>query len=92
MSLSILVVSPTTSWKTGLESGLICYQCVGTHPGCTLYNMDTRWYWGKICPRKDDRCVKVPYCVRRSYIKFLIMYKKTFLVQYFKSRIMFPCS
>jgi len=54
-----LVVSPTTSWKTGLESGLICYQCVGTHPGCTLYNMDTRWYWGKICPRKDDRCVKL---------------------------------
>jgi len=47
------------SWKTGLESGLICYQCVGTHPGCTLYNMDTRWYWGKICPRKDDRCVKL---------------------------------
>jgi len=52
-------VQQGNSWKTGLESGLICYQCVGTHPGCTLYNMDTRWYWGKICPRKDDRCVKL---------------------------------
>ena len=47
------------SFKTGLEPGLICYQCVGTHPGCGLYNFDSRWYWGKICPRADDRCVKV---------------------------------
>jgi hypothetical protein len=46
-------------FKTGLEPGLICYQCVGTHPGCGLYNFDSRWYWGKICPRSDDRCVKV---------------------------------
>ena len=73
MSLSILLVSPTTSWKTGLESGLICYQCVGTHPGCTLYNMDTRWYWGKICPRKDDRCVKVNYCVGSQDIWFFLL-------------------
>ena len=61
LDITVFLVNPTTSWKTGLESGLICYQCVGTHPGCTLYNMDTRWYWGKICPRKDDRCVKVNY-------------------------------
>ena len=80
MSLSILLVSPTTSWKTGLESGLICYQCVGTHPGCTLYNMDTRWYWGKICPRKDDRCVKVNYCDRSQNIQFLLL---TFLAKIF---------
>ena len=68
LDITVFLVNPTTSWKTGLESGLICYQCVGTHPGCTLYNMDTRWYWGKICPRKDDRCVKVNYCVRRQDI------------------------
>ena len=47
------------SFKTGLEPGLICYQCVGTHPGCGLYDFDWRWYWGKVCPRSDDRCVKV---------------------------------
>jgi len=62
-SLPLLIIlinaQQSQAWKTGLESGLICYQCVGTHPGCTLYNMDTRWYWGKICPRKDDRCVKL---------------------------------
>ena len=68
LDITVFLVNPTTSWKTGLESGLICYQCVGTHPGCTLYNMDTRWYWGKICPRKDDRCVKVNYCVRSQDI------------------------
>lgn len=48
-----------SSFKTGFESGLICYQCVGTHPGCGLHDFDWRWYWGKICPRSDDRCVKV---------------------------------
>ena len=42
-----------------MEAGLICYQCVGTHPGCGLYDFDSRWYWGKICPRSDDRCVKL---------------------------------
>ena len=42
-----------------MEPGLICYQCVGTHPGCGLYNFDSRWYWGKICPRSNDRCVKL---------------------------------
>jgi len=47
------------SFKTGLEPGLICYQCVGTHPGCSLYDFDWRWYWGKTCPRSDDRCVKL---------------------------------
>jgi hypothetical protein len=40
---------------------LICYQCVGTHPGCGLYDFDSRWYWGKVCPRTDDRCVKVSH-------------------------------
>ena len=42
-----------------MEPGLICYECVGTHPGCGLNDFDSRWYWGKICPRSDDRCVKV---------------------------------
>jgi hypothetical protein len=56
------------AFKTGLEPGLICYQCVGTHPGCGLYNFDSRWYWGKICPRADDRCVKVSSNLRR--VKF----------------------
>ncbi len=42
-----------------MEPGLICYQCVGTHPGCSLHDFDWRWYWGKTCPRSDDRCVKV---------------------------------
>ena len=46
-------------FKTGMEPGLICYECVGTHPGCGLTDFDSRWYWGKICPRSDDRCVKV---------------------------------
>ena len=59
IDIILITAQQSQAWKTGLESGLICYQCVGTHPGCTLYNMDTRWYWGKICPRKDDRCVKV---------------------------------
>merc|ERR1719422_1267528 len=49
----LMTAQQSQAWKTGLESGLICYQCVGTHRGCSLYNMDTRWYWGKICPRKD---------------------------------------
>ena len=51
--------SLANSFKTGMEPGLICYQCVGTHPGCGLYNFDSRWYWGKICPRSNDRCVKL---------------------------------
>ena len=50
---------PVQAFKTGMESGLICYQCVGTHPGCGLTEFDWRWQWGKICPRSDDRCVKL---------------------------------
>jgi len=58
--LIVLCLPPlVNSFKTGLEDGLICIQCVGTHPGCSLYDMDYRWYWGRICPRKDDRCVKL---------------------------------
>merc|ERR1711997_64438 len=43
----------------GTVNSLSCYQCIGTHPGCTLYNMD--WIYQKIitCPRIDDRCVKL---------------------------------
>ena len=25
-------------FKTGLERGLICNQCIGTHPGCSIFN------------------------------------------------------
>ena len=40
---------------------LSCYQCVGTHPGCTLYDMDWRFQQGITCPRVNDRCIKVSY-------------------------------
>ena len=66
-------------FKTGLEPGLLCYQCVGTHPGCGLHDFDWKWYWGKICPRSDDRCVKV--CI--SYINpFLRITSAWFCVYY----------
>ena len=29
----VLLASVTTGFKTGLEEGLICNVCVGTHPG-----------------------------------------------------------
>jgi len=54
-----LVLSPVKPFKTGLENGLICNVCVGTHPGCGEYDFDYRWYWGKMCPRYNDKCVKV---------------------------------
>jgi len=64
MSLSLAValvlsVAGSQAFKTGLEEGLICNSCVGTHPGCGEYNFDFRWYWGKMCPRYNDKCVKV---------------------------------
>jgi hypothetical protein len=55
---TIIQISVST-FKTGMESGVICYQCVGTHPGCGLNDFDSRWYWGKMCSRSDDRCVKL---------------------------------
>jgi len=59
-SLSLLLVLGVVSgFKTGLEEGLICNVCVGTHPGCGLYDFDYRWYWGKVCPRWNDKCVKL---------------------------------
>jgi len=58
--LLLLPLLPLASaFKTGLEDGLICNVCVGTHPGCGLYDFDDRWYWGKMCPRYNDKCVKV---------------------------------
>lgn len=63
MSLFLLIflqlLHNALGFKTGMESGQICYQCVGTHPGCGMYDFDGRYYWGKQCPRSDDRCVKV---------------------------------
>jgi len=55
----VLLASVTTGFKTGLEEGLICNVCVGTHPGCGLYDFDPRWYWGKMCTRYNDKCVKL---------------------------------
>ena len=58
--LSILcVLSLVQSFRTGLEDGLICNVCVGTHPGCGENDFDYRWYWGKLCPRHNDKCVKL---------------------------------
>ncbi|CAL4123577.1 unnamed protein product, partial [Meganyctiphanes norvegica] len=38
---------------------LWCYQCVGSHPGCGLYDFDWRYYWSHSCPEENDKCVKV---------------------------------
>jgi len=55
----LLLVQTCTAFKTGLEEKLVCNVCVGTHPGCGLYDFDQRWYWGKMCPRYNDKCVKL---------------------------------
>jgi len=55
----LFLIGVVSSFKTGLEDGLICNVCVGTHPGCGLFDFDQRWYWGKMCPRWNDKCVKV---------------------------------
>jgi len=55
----ILIVGAVNCFKTGLEDGLICNVCVGTHPGCGETGFDFRWYWGKMCPRYNDKCVKL---------------------------------
>ena len=52
-------ISLAQSFRTGLEDGLICNVCVGTHPGCGENDFDYRWYWGKLCPRHNDKCVKL---------------------------------
>ena len=58
--LSVLCgLSLVQSFRTGLEDGLICNVCVGTHPGCGENDFDYRWYWGKLCPRHNDKCVKL---------------------------------
>ena len=46
----LLLILPLVSFKLsglflfflGLEDGLICNVCVGTHPGCGLYDFDYR--------------------------------------------------
>jgi len=58
-TLILLVCKLSVGFKTGLEEGLICNVCVGTHPGCGEYDFDFRWYWGKLCPRYNDKCVKL---------------------------------
>eukprot|EP00092_Neocalanus_flemingeri_P022023 GFUD01023882.1.p1 GENE.GFUD01023882.1~~GFUD01023882.1.p1 ORF type:complete len:187 (-),score=47.57 GFUD01023882.1:251-751(-) len=59
VATAILLAVPAISFKTGLEDGLICNVCVGTHPGCGETGFDYRWYWGKMCPRYNDKCVKL---------------------------------
>jgi len=54
-----ILAGSALSFKTGLEDGLICNVCVGTHPGCGETGFDYRWYWGKMCPRYNDKCVKL---------------------------------
>jgi len=56
---ALLMAIPVQGFKTGLEDGLICNVCVGTHPGCGETGFDYRWYWGKMCPRYNDKCVKL---------------------------------
>ena len=50
---------------------LNCYQCIGTHPGCTLYNMDWIFQDTITCSRKDDRCVKVSTFYFISHVLWL---------------------
>jgi hypothetical protein len=59
MLVLLLIAVPALGFKTGLEDGLICNVCVGTHPGCGETGFDYRWYWGKMCPRYNDKCVKL---------------------------------
>ncbi|XP_042226794.1 uncharacterized protein LOC121869502 [Homarus americanus] len=40
-------------------SSIWCYRCVGSHPGCGLYDFDWRYYWSHSCPDPNDKCVKV---------------------------------
>jgi len=54
-----LILDIAVAFKTGLEDGLICNVCVGTHPGCGETGFDYRWYWGQMCPRYNDKCVKL---------------------------------
>jgi hypothetical protein len=42
-----------------LDASLICYACIGTHPGCGLNSFGYQWNRGKVCSRRDDRCVKL---------------------------------
>ena len=48
---ALVATRQVAAFKTGLEDGLICNVCVGTHPGCGERDFDPRWYWGKMCPR-----------------------------------------
>ncbi|XP_042871536.1 uncharacterized protein LOC122252912 [Penaeus japonicus] len=54
--LPILLVL-STLLKDGLS--IWCYRCVGSHPGCGLYDFDWRYYWSYQCPDPYDKCVKV---------------------------------
>ncbi|XP_071551517.1 UPAR/Ly6 domain-containing protein crim [Panulirus ornatus] len=50
VSFSALVSTASSIW---------CYQCVGSHPGCGLYDFDWRYYWSYSCPDPYDKCVKI---------------------------------
>lgn len=44
---------------TRTAQAILCYSCVGTHPGCGLGNFKYQYYTSQRCPRWDDRCVKL---------------------------------
>nr|CAG4638158.1 EOG090X0I2F [Chydorus sphaericus] len=52
----LFIVLPTC--RSQASTGLWCYKCVSTHPGCgTVF--DWRWYWSYTCPNANDKCVKI---------------------------------
>lgn len=51
--------------------GLWCYRCVGSHPGCGLYDFDWRYYWSHYCPDPNDKCVKV---IEQKGSEFLLLF------------------
>ena len=65
---ALLITVPSRGFKTGLEDGLICNVCVGTHPGCGETGFDYRWYWGKMCPRF------VYLLSRVTYIELILLF------------------
>jgi hypothetical protein len=47
-----MLLGLAAGFKTGLEEGLICNVCVGTHPGTSVYS----FYMGTSVSSKMFRC------------------------------------
>ncbi|KAK7081647.1 hypothetical protein SK128_013466 [Halocaridina rubra] len=56
-SFSVIFFVLSAVVRTGWS--IWCYRCVGSHPGCGMYDFDWRYYWSHSCPEPDDKCVKV---------------------------------